>query len=86
MNFERTERFRRAYQSLPSSTRTRVDKTIDLLALNPRHPSLRLKKVQGETDIWEARVDRSHRMTLEIREGYYLLRNVGKHGETLGRP
>jgi hypothetical protein len=31
-------------------------------------------------------VDRSHRLTLEIAEGCCLLRNVGKHDETLERP
>ena len=36
--------------------------------------------------IWEARVDFQYRMTLEIEGGYCLLRNVGKHDETLSRP
>ena len=86
MRFKRTERFAEAYRSLQQDIRLKVDKTLRLLAADPRHPSLHLKKIEGTAGIWEARVDRQHRMTLEIAEGYYLLRNVGKHDETLGKP
>jgi len=36
--------------------------------------------------LWEARVDRHYRMTLEIDAGCFILRNVGKHDETLDNP
>lgn len=86
MRFRRTERFAKAYRLLQSAIQRKVDKALRLLASDPRHPSLHLKKIQGTDDIWEARVDRGYRMTLEIGEDYYLLRNVGKHDETLGNP
>jgi len=81
-----TRRFKDAYRDLPESLRKKTDKALRYLADNPDHPSLRLKKIQGVTGIWEARIDRSCRMTLEIRTDCYLLRNVGKHDETLGKP
>ena len=86
MRFIVTKRFKDAYRDLPESLRKKTDKALRYLADNPAHPSLRLKKVQGVPGIWEARIDRSCRMTLEIRTDCYLLRNVGKHDETLGKP
>jgi hypothetical protein len=56
------------------------------LAENPRHPSLRLKKIEGTPGIWEAMIDRGCRMTLEVRADAFILRNIGKHDETLDKP
>lgn len=81
-----TGRFKAAYSSLPGTLQGKAQKAIRLLAENPRHPSLHLKKMQGTTGIWEARVDRGCRMTLEISNDVYTLRNIGKHDETLGNP
>ena len=86
MRFVATKRFEDAYRSLPEELRRKVGKTLRLLADNPKHPSLRLKKMQGAPGIWEARVDKGCRMTLEIRSDCVLLRNVGKHNETLSDP
>jgi hypothetical protein len=35
--------------------------------------------MEGTLSIWEARVTRSYRMTLEIRGDTYILRRVGPH-------
>ena len=86
MRFIATRRFENAYRSLPDELRKKIDKALRLLADSPRHPSLRLKKLQGTPGIWEARVDRNCRMTLEIRGDAFLLRNVGKHDDTLDSP
>lgn len=86
MNFRVTERFAKAYRALPDAIRVKVDKSLRLLASDPRHPSLHLKKIQGTDLIWEARVNRRYKFTLELHKGYYPLRNVGKHDDTLGRP
>lgn len=81
-----TEGFDKAYRSLQSVIQAKVDKALRLLATDPRHPSLHLKKMQGMSGLWEVRVDRSHRITLRIDGDCYVLRNVGKHDETLGNP
>lgn len=86
MRFILTGRFKAAYQSLPDSLQRKADKALRLLAENPRHPSLRLKKIEGTPGIWEARIDRSCRMTLELRADAFILRNIGKHDETLDKP
>ena len=80
-------RFVKAYRSLPPDIRKKVDKALRLLAHDPRYPSLRTKAIQGSNGLYEARVDRSYRMTYERLPGDVLrLRVVGKHDETLKNP
>ncbi len=86
MTFFRTPRFKEAFGRLDLITRAKTDKALGLLLSNPRHPSLHLKRMRGAPGVWEARVDRDHRITLEIRHDCYLLRNIGKHDETLDSP
>ncbi len=86
MKLQRTERFVTAYRALQPEVRAKVSKALRLLAADPGHPSLRLKKMHGKSNIWEARVDRSYRLTLDISGDSFNLRNVGKHDETLARP
>lgn len=86
MRFLRTHRFKEAYLRLDPVTAARANKALALLASNPRHPSLRLKKVRSIQDVWEARVDRDHRMTLRIDKDCYVMRNIGKHDDVLENP
>jgi mRNA interferase RelE/StbE len=81
-----TERFERAYISLESDDAARVARAIHLLAGDMRHPGLRVKKVQGTRDIWEARASHSLRITFEIHEELLIFRNVGPHDRVLKNP
>lgn len=86
MRFLRTQRFKEAYLRLDQVTAARANKALALLAANPRHPSLRLKKVRSSQNVWEAQVDRDHRMTLHIEKDCYVMRKIGKHDDVLGSP
>jgi len=46
---------------------------------NPRHPSLRVKKIQSTGDIWEMSVTKSYRITFQRKDEIVLLRNIGTH-------
>ena len=81
-----TERFRRAYRSLSSQDRKRVQKALRLMAEDLRYPGLRVKRVQGTTKIWEARAGRSIRLTFEVEGTDLILRNVGQHDDALPQP
>ena len=81
-----TRRFVAAYICLNEATAARADKALALLASNPRHPSLHLKRIRSTPGLWEVRVDRDHRMTLSIERDCYVMRNIGKHDETLSHP
>ena len=66
-------------QQLSPTTQRRVDRKLSLLLENPRHPSLRFRKMEGYENIWEMRVSRNYRVTpLQSGEEFYL-RNVGTH-------
>lgn len=86
MRLARTERFKRAYQKLKPDDQALADKSLLFLATDLRHPSLRVKKIKGTEDIWEARGSRSIRLTFEMHGDLVVLRNIGHHDEALGRP
>lgn len=82
-----TQRFSRSFARLPAAVQEKIKKQIELLAENPRHPSLQTKPIQGAPGIYEARVDRDYRMTYERdADDTLLLRVVGKHDSTLKNP
>jgi len=52
---------------------------------NPKHPSLRTKKMEGYPSVWEVRITGGYRLTFRIEGDIYLLRRVGTH-DILKRP
>jgi len=82
---EWTLRFRRAYQKLSPEQQQRVNAALDRLVTDMRHPSLRVKKLQG-TEIWSARASDELRLTFEPITGGIRLRIVGHHDATLRSP
>jgi mRNA-degrading endonuclease RelE of RelBE toxin-antitoxin system len=81
-----TEQFEQAYQKLTDDERRSVRKALSLLGENLRHPSLRVKKMEGRENIWEARPSKRLRMTFELLEGIIIVRNVGEHDKVLKKP
>ena len=80
-----TERYeKRARQFLnqhPEMVST-YTKTLQLLAANPRHPSLRLHRLSGKLeDVYSVSINLSYRITLEllIQDGQIIPVNVGDH-------
>ncbi len=86
MKITRTTRFKRAWQELTEEEKELARKALRNLATDLRYPALRAKKMQGVEHIWEVRVSRSLRMTFELAGDTIILRNVGRHDETLERP
>lgn len=84
MKLEFTERFVEEYEELPQRLQKQVDKVLGLLLNNPRHPSLRTKKLEGirdpvGRDLWSCRVTRGYRILFTIVGDTYLLYQVGPH-------
>ena len=86
MIFERSERYRRSYRRLTQDDKEHVRKALRLLVRDMRHPSLRVRRMQGIVGICEARASRDLRITFEVTQGVALLRNVGHHDATLRSP
>lgn len=79
MTIRRPEPFLRQYEKLPVPIRKKVDRQLQQLAQDFRHPSLRAKKVSGYEDTWEGRVDIHYRFTFKTVENMIVLRRVGLH-------
>lgn len=86
MKLIRTNHFKKCYQALPKEIQKQTDKNLRLLIENPKHPSLRVKKIQGTRDIWEASVTMKYRFTFQVVKGTLTLRKIGEHDKTLKNP
>ena len=86
MNIQTTKRFDEDYRALPQDTKQRANKQFALLLTNPRHPSLRLKRMSGHPEIWEGSVIIKYRFTFQIAGDTYILRRIGEHEKTLRKP
>jgi mRNA interferase RelE/StbE len=82
----RTARFKKAWKELNGEEKDLSRKALRNLVTDIRYPSLRVKKMQGVTNIWEARVSLSIRLTFQITGDMLILRNIGRHDETLETP
>ncbi|MCB1152592.1 type II toxin-antitoxin system RelE/ParE family toxin [bacterium] len=80
-----SDRFVRDVAKLPAKMQIRVEKQIELLADNPHHPSLDLKKMAGVEGIWRVKVTGGYRITLRIEDDVAYLRRVGPH-DVLKKP
>ncbi|MBI4216367.1 MAG: hypothetical protein HY687_03115 [Chloroflexi bacterium] len=81
-----TEQFEQAYEKLTKTEKRSVRKALALLGVNPKHPGLRVKKMEGRGNIWEACSSKRLRMTFEMAGETIFVRNVGEHDKVLKRP
>lgn len=70
--------FWREYNALPQEVRELADRNYELLKSNPRHASLRFKKID---QVWSVRIGRHYRaLATELPDGFYWFW-IGPHGE-----
>ena len=70
--------FWECYENLPVSIQELADKNFDLLKVNPKHPSLQLKKVGR---YWSVRVGLKYRaVAVEVEQGLLWIW-IGTHAE-----
>lgn len=74
-----SERFRRSFDAAPPSVQKAIDKQLQLLITNARHPSLHAKKYDETRGIWQARVNRDWRFYFQIENDTYHLIDVMPH-------
>ena len=82
-----TDRFIKSFRKLDPHSRKAIQKTLERLTVNPLHPSLRTRKMEGYGRVFEASATMNIRMTFHY-EGPDILvvRNCGHHDDTLGNP
>ena len=76
MQFDRTNRFKRAYRRLSSTDKGRVDAAIRRFENNPLHPSLAVEKITGHGSVWSIRASLRVRCTFEWEGSIANLRNA----------
>jgi len=84
MKYRRTKSFSRDFASLPNYIQLQVKEKFELFKTDLFHPSLRVKKMQGETDIWEGHITMDYVFTFhwdETEEGAPIIvfRRIGSH-------
>jgi len=86
MRIIRTDAFRKDFKELPKQAQEKFENKIKLFMENIKHPSLRVKKMEGHENRWEASIDMFYRFTFEIHHDFYILRRIGPHDEVLKSP
>ena len=81
-----TEQFETAYEKLTRAEKRSVRKALTFLGDDPKYPSLRVKRLEGSRDIWEACPSKRLRMTFQMTGETIIMRNVGEHDKVLKKP
>lgn len=68
MDSRTTRQFREAFAALPEEVRQHARRAYQLFRADPRHSSLRFKKVDDESNIYSVRIGLAHR-ALGVLEG-----------------
>jgi mRNA interferase RelE/StbE len=79
MRFQTTRRFDKDYSGLPDEIKDNVCSKLRLFISNSRHPSLRIRKMEGTKKIWEMRVTSNYRITFQSVSDVVIFRRVGTH-------
>lgn len=86
---EMTSRFKRSYKKLEPKFQRMIKETLQKIAEDSTHPSLRVKKMQGYHNpfVWEASVNMDIRITFQVdKPNKLILRNCGHHDSALKKP
>lgn len=76
----RTARFEKHYKRLTNQEKKQLENKLLLLTENPNHPSLRTKRIQGTTDLFECSVNMDIRIIWYYEgEKMIILVDVGHH-------
>ena len=87
MKFVYSDSFKKNVSDLSFEEKAILKEKLTLMFQNPRHPSLRTKKMQGHKSIFESTVSMEIRITWQyIKKDAILLRKVGPHDKTLKNP
>ena len=79
-----SKRFKKEYNALSKEIKKAFDKKLALFLDDTKHPSLRVKRIQGTKHRWEGYVMKNYRFTFEFIENTVLFRTIGTH-DTLSR-
>lgn len=76
--------FKKKYKKLPLRYQKKFIKQLAFLLQNPRHPSLKSRKM-GSIEKYEARLDDHYRFTYMVESTDIFLLTIGPHDAGLGK-
>ena len=81
MTSKTTQRFRQMLAALPAEIQAQVRESYRLFQQNPRHPSLRFKKVHTTEPIYSARITIDYRAVGVVDSEEIVWFWIGPHGD-----
>ena len=76
-----TREFREAFASLPNDIRRQAQRSYRLFRAGPRHPSLRFKKVDEESNVYSVRIGLGYRALGVMEDSTMVWFWIGSHAE-----
>ncbi len=81
-----TDQFQHDYKKLTHIEQKAIKRALIRMGSDLHYPSLRVKKMRGREEIWEASASRDLRLTFLFRDpDTLILRTCGHHDDALGR-
>lgn len=74
-----TRRFWRLFRDLPSDAQRDAKRAYALFLSNPAHPGLQFKKLEGEDDIYSARIGLGYRALAAVKKDRIVWYWIGAH-------
>ena len=81
MQSRTTRRFWRLFSDLPVDARRDAKRAYRLFQSNPAHPGLQFKKLEGEDDIYSARIGPEYRALAVVKKDRIVWYWIGNHSE-----
>ncbi len=81
MQSRTTRQFRRLFSDLPFDTQKDAQRAYRLFQDNPAHPSLQFKKLEGEENIYSARIGLGYRALAVMKKDRIVWYWIGSHSE-----
>lgn len=79
MRWDWTKPFERDFERLSHTLQRTALRKLELLTQNPRHPSLRVKKLRAVDGIYEGSVNMQYRFLFRVTDDTIRLLHIGPH-------
>ncbi|MEO8100321.1 MAG: hypothetical protein ABI811_21660 [Acidobacteriota bacterium] len=81
MKSRTTRRFWRLFSQLPDEVQRDAKRAYTLFQSNPAHPGLHFKKLEGEDDIYSARIGLNYRALAVVKKDGVVWYWIGSHSD-----
>ena len=81
MQSQTTRQFRRLFSDLPSEVQRAARRAHQLFRNNPAHPGLQFKKIEGEDNIYSARIGLGYRALAVMKNDRIVWYWIGSHSD-----